>query len=170
MPSNEEEGFTVRDRRRFTAEEAAPSPEAAAQESPAASAAAPPAPDPAPPPAGGAPGAASAFSQERLDDLAGDEGGPEEDDLPHELPDVYSVLAMFLGELRNLAWIRMGLVANPLTGVIERDLAQAKVAIDTAAFLASQLEPVVPAEERLPLRALVSDLQMNFVEQSKRPQ
>jgi hypothetical protein len=85
-----------------------------------------------------------------------------------ELPDVYSVLALFLGELRNLAWLRMGLVANPGTGQIERDMAQAKVAIDTVAFLAQQIEPYVPAQERLPLRALVSDLQMNFVEQSKR--
>jgi hypothetical protein len=85
-----------------------------------------------------------------------------------ELPDVYSVLALFLSELRNLAWLRMGLVANPGTGQIERDMDQAKVAIDTVAFLAQQIEPYVPAQERLPLRALVSDLQMNFVEQTKR--
>jgi hypothetical protein len=105
----------------------------------------------------------------------GGDGGPAtadaagmEDANTGELPDVYSVLALFLGELRNLAWLRMGLVANPGTGQIERDMAQAKVAIDTVAFLAQQIEPYMPAQERLPLRALVSDLQMNFVEQSKR--
>ena len=86
-----------------------------------------------------------------------------------ELPDVNAVLALFLGELRNLAWLRMGLVANPGTGKIERDLAQAKVAIDTVAFLAQQLEPSIAPQERLPLKALVSDLQVNFIEQSKRP-
>lgn len=85
------------------------------------------------------------------------------------LPDVYSVLALFLQELRSLAWLRMGLVANPSTGQIERDLDQAKIAIDTVEFLAKQLEPAVAPEERLPLKALVSDLQINFVEQSKRP-
>jgi hypothetical protein len=58
----------------------------------------------------------------------------------------------------------------PGTGEIERDLPQAKVAIDTVAFLATQLEPLVAPEERLPLKALVSDLQVNFVEQSKRAQ
>lgn len=144
---NGEEGFTVRDRRRFTTEGAAP----AAEEAPA--------PAPAEP-------ATAAEEFPELDD----ESDEEDAELPQELPDVYTILAMFLGELRNLAWIRMGLVANPLSGVIERDLAQARVAIDTAAFIASRLEPIVPAEERLPLRALVSDLQMNFVEQSKRPQ
>ena len=84
------------------------------------------------------------------------------------LPDVYSVLALFLQELRSLAWLRMGLVANPSTGQIERDMDQARVAIDTVAFLGNQLEPVVAPEERLPLKALVSDLQINYVEQSKR--
>ena len=84
-----------------------------------------------------------------------------------ELPDIYAVLALFLGELRNLAWLRMGLVANPGTGQIERDMDQAKIAIDTVAFLAQQLEPTVAPQERLPLRALVSDLQINFVEQNK---
>jgi len=88
---------------------------------------------------------------------------------PGEIPDVRSVLALFLGELRNLAWLRMGLVANPVTHQIEKDLMQAKMAIDTVAFLASQLEPHVAPEERLPLKAMVSDLQVNFVEQSKRP-
>lgn len=141
MP-DQEEGFTVRDRRRFTTEEPAP-------DEPTQTTA-----DPAP------------FVE--TDAYADAES--DEDALAQELPDVHTILAMFLGELRNLAWIRMGLVANPLSGVVERDLGQAKVAIDTAAFIAAQLEPVVPAEERLPLRALVSDLRLNFVEQSKRPQ
>ena len=140
MPEGEE-SFTVRDRRRFNTEETAPE---SANSTPAET----------------APVAESTES-----DASGLEGFPEAD---HELPDIYSVLALFLGELRNLAWLRMGLVANPGTGKIERDLSQAKIAIDTVAFLATQIEPAVPAEEKLPLRALVSDLQINFVEQSKK--
>lgn len=144
MP-DEEEGFTVRDRRRFLAEDPdPPSSSSVSDSSVSETHASPPTEtEPFPP----------------------DAGTDEEEG---ELPDVHSVLAMFLGELRNLAWLRMGLVASPMSGKIERDLAQAKVAIDTVAFLASQLEPVVPPEERLPLRALVSDLQINFVEQSKK--
>ena len=146
---DDEEGFTVRDRRRFVTEETSP---------PAAS-----------------PAAQPDESQHQTTAHTFAETSPSQDlfggeDLPEDaaLPDVYTVLAMFLGELRNLAWLRMGLVANPATGQIERDMSQAKIAIDTVAFLASQIEGVVPAEERLPLRALVSDLQINFVEQSKK--
>ena len=85
---------------------------------------------------------------------------------PNALPDVYSILALFMGELRNIAWLRMGLVANPATGQMETDMEQAKVAINTVGFLASQLEPVIAPEEKLPLRALVSDLQINFSQQA----
>ena len=145
MPDEPEEGFTVRDRRRFSGD-----PTAAATPAPA-----PPAPEIITP------------DDEGEDDEDGYFTGEEGADTG-ELPDVYSVLALFLGELRNMAWLRMGLVANPATGQIERDMGQAQVAIDTVAFLAKQLEGVVAPEERVPLKALVSDLQVNFVEQTKR--
>lgn len=140
MPEESEEGFVFRDRRRGA-------------EAPAA---------PAPPP----PPAPVEIAEEPADELYDAEDG--DDDAPGALPDVYSVIALFMQEFRSLAWLRMGLMANPSTGVIERDLEQAKVAIDTVTFLASQLEPVVAPEERLPLKALVSDLQLNFVEQARR--
>ena len=97
---------------------------------------------------------------------SGDDGyGAEEDGA---LPDVYSILALFLGELRNLSLIRLGLVPNPVSGQAERDLPQARVAIDTVAFLAGQLDGVVSPDEQLPLKALVSELQMQYVEQTKK--
>jgi Domain of unknown function (DUF1844). len=158
MASDPEEGFTVRDRRRYLADDVAPAtPAAESTETPQA----------AEPTAAEMQETYDAFREAfgDSDGLPPEMSGPEG---PAELPDVYSVLALFLQELRGLAWLRMGLVANPSTGKIERDLGQARVAIDTVAFLASQLEQVVPPEERLPLKALVSDLQVNFVEQSKR--
>ncbi len=150
MPDENEEGFTVRDRRRFLSEE-------------------PPAPADAPAAEPGRERGEAAAAQ-TFNDTPPAAGNLDDEEFSQDnaLPDVYAFLAMFLGELRNLAWFRMGLVANPGTGQIERDLSQAKVAIDTVAFLASQIESVVPAEERLPLRALVSDLQINFVEQNKK--
>ncbi len=149
MPEEEEEGFTFRDRRRLNTEEAAPTPSPVSLS----------VPDPAPVEV--LEEAEGAYYGEEIGD---DTGEPEST----EIPDVRSVLALFLGELRNLAWLRMGLVANPMTGVIETDLAQAKMAIDTVSYLAEQLEPHVAPEERLPLKAMVSDLRLNFVEQSKR--
>ncbi|MES2463106.1 MAG: DUF1844 domain-containing protein [Armatimonadota bacterium] len=162
MPDEPEEGFTVRDRRRVSVDDSNVS--SPATDSTAAAAAA------------SVPDALPQVTEESAmtdEPLYEDEGFLGEGDDPQDagqLPDVYSVLALFMGELRNLAWLRMGLVANPGTGQIERDLPQAKVAIDTVAFLATQLEPLVAPEERLPLKALVSDLQVNFVEQSKRAQ
>lgn len=165
MPEEPEEGFTVRDRRRFHTETSDAPPVTAEKEvpretsSPATAFASPP---------------VDAESETEGDFDAGayfaDEQLPEGMGMPEEftLPDIYSVLLEFLGITRSHAWLRMGLVANPSTGKTERDMEQAKVAIDTAAFLVSQLERVVAPEERLPLRALLSDLQMNFVEQSKR--
>jgi len=161
--SSSDEGFTFRDRRSrsSTLSDEAPA-SSAASPAPAFSASAAPSPT-------SAAGPASALLENDAADAAmGMMMGDDEEGDTGELPDVNAVLALFLGELRNLAWLRMGLVANPGTGKIERDLDQAKVAIDTVAFLAQQLELSVAPQERLPLKALVSDLQLNFVEQSKR--
>ncbi|MDX1932234.1 MAG: DUF1844 domain-containing protein [Capsulimonadales bacterium] len=150
MADDPEEGFVIRDRRRFTSELNA-GPAAAPTDSPAA-------PEATPPPAEEIPSSLlveETFAEEAYDseDMGND----------NSVPDVYSVLILFLGEMRNHALLRMGLVHNPMTGQIERDLQQARIAINTATFLAEQLEPVLPQEERLPLRAMLSDLQMNFV-------
>lgn len=157
MPDEQNEGFVVRDRRRYLTEDDAP---AAPTQTAAVSV-------PQSPVAAES-GAFDDDATERNDLADGGAYDGSEDEQGGALPDVYSVLALFLGELRNLAWLRMGLVANPGTGQIERDMTQARIAIDTVAFLATKIEPVVPPEERLPLKALVSDLQVNFVEQSKR--
>ena len=152
MPEEEEEGFTFRDRRRLSTDDTAP--------------VAPPAPvalsrpDPEPE-------TELEVLPEGMEGLYVEEG--EDGEESNEIPDVRSVLALFMGELRNLAWLRMGLVANPMTGQIEKDMAQAQIAINTVGFLAEQLEPHVAPEERLPLKAMISDLRLNFVEQSKRP-
>lgn len=154
MPDEPEEGFVFRDRRRFTTESTVETPKPVAVE---------PVAPPELPTFMATPEEEVAESEEfgefAQDGYDGEPNGP--------LPDVFSVLAIFLQELRSLAYLRMGLIANPGTGQIERDLFQAKVAIDTVGFLASQLEPVIAPEERLPLRAMVSDLQMNFIEQTK---
>ena len=158
MPDEPEEGFTVRDRRRFSVDNN----DTRSGSDAIAPAASPAFAEPVIP----TPPTPSAEMETGGDIL---EEGDEMYDAG-QLPDVYSILALFMGELRNLAWLRMGLVANPGTGEIERDLPQAKIAIDTVGYLAMQLEAVVAPDERLPLKAMVSDLQVNFLEQSKRAQ
>ncbi len=173
MPAEEEEsGFKVRDRPRFVSEDA---PAAAATPAPPTPPAAP-APSAPPPQFAGVPAPPSfadlsAAEQEAYaaaeeaalleEEMAAAQGGPG------GVPSVYQVLAVFLNEMRTLALVRLGLIAPPGATESLRDLAEAKAAIDTAAFLASQLEAVVAPEERLPLRAMISELQLTFVEQSK---
>jgi hypothetical protein len=138
MPENpEEEGFTFVDRRRTSA----PEPVAA--------------PAPAPPPAPVAPIVLEREEQE----FPGSELPPGD----YTLPDVREMLMEYMLVLRDVSVLRLGLALNPATGKSEKDLPQAKIAIDTIAFLSTQIESALPPDERLPLKAMISDLQLNFV-------
>lgn len=98
--------------------------------------------------------------------------GSKVDERPDEtasgLPpvDVYSLLKSFIGILGSHAWSWLGLVKDPITGKLDKDLAQAKVAIDTIAALSTQLESKLDDSEKRELQAMLSDLRMNFVRQS----
>ena len=99
---------------------------------------------------------------------------PPEEETPEgigELPpvDVHSLIAYFIGVLGAQAWQWLGLAKNPVTGQVTQDLEQAKIAIDVIGFLAEQLEPKLTPSEQGDLRALVSDLRINFVQQSSKP-
>lgn len=76
-------------------------------------------------------------------------------------------LLMCFDILHQGAWIALGLVADPASGEPKKDLAQAKIAIDTAAFVASQVEAELDEDTRRELKRVVSDLQVNFVRQSQ---
>lgn len=207
MPEEPEEGFVIRDRRRFLSDEAeTPTPPAAAPAAPT------PPPVPAAPPLqtetsspvsafsgpttpsfGAAPSGVSlsddadagAFDPvfgdlDELSDLEsasvyGDEAQMGADASgaeagPGEIPDVYSMLLVFLEQMRGLALLYMGLIQHPDAQQVGIDLEQAKVAINTVGFIVSQLEPVIAPEERMPIKAMVSDLQVAFVERAKQLQ
>jgi hypothetical protein len=138
MPDEEEKGFEVVDKRRVNSNEA-PEPE-----DPAAAA---------------------------EDDLE-----PEEDhedytdgDIPAGMPKlaVSDILRMCVGMLNEKAWIHMGLIPDPLTGQIDRDLTEARMAIDALADLAKHLEPHTEGAEKRELQVMVSNLRINFVQQSR---
>ena len=77
-------------------------------------------------------------------------------------------LLMCIDILNQGAWISLGLISDPTTGNIEKDLDQAKTAIDSVAFLAERVEPELDDETCRELRNLVRDLQLNYVQQSSR--
>ncbi len=97
---------------------------------------------------------------------AAEEEGPDLSGLPPV--DILSLIRYFMSMLSAQSWQWMGLVKNPATGNIEQDLDQAKTAIDTIAAMVQVLEPKVTQAERDELQRLLSDLRINFVQQSSR--
>jgi hypothetical protein len=66
-----------------------------------------------------------------------------------------------------MAWRKMGLLVDPKSGKIEKDMVQAKVAIDTVGFIIEKLEGRLQDQEMRELRTLLSNLQLNFVARSE---
>lgn len=83
------------------------------------------------------------------------------------LLDTYTLMRAFIGLLANQAWQDIGLVMNPQTQKIEKNIERAKTAIDCIAFLIEKLEPQLQNEEKEKLRSLLTNLQLNFVQQQK---
>ena len=79
---------------------------------------------------------------------------------------VADLVRIFVGELHARAWIHMGLVVDPATNQLDKDLAQARIAIDCIASLIEHLIPFATKDERAELDRMVADLRMNFVRQS----
>ena len=83
-----------------------------------------------------------------------------------EAVDVGAVVQYCISILSGHAWQWMGLVANPVTKKVERDLEQARAAIDCADALFKQIEARLPETEARQLRSVLNDLRVNFVRQS----
>jgi len=66
------------------------------------------------------------------------------------------------------AWQSMGLLPNPATNKIERNLTDARLAIDAAAALVEQVKPRLDDAARRELDAMLTDLRVNYVEQQTR--
>jgi hypothetical protein len=79
---------------------------------------------------------------------------------------VYDTLRFMVNLLGQQAWIHLGLVMAPGKQEIEQDLTQARVAIDTLAAVAEQLQPDASEEEKRELESLLSNLRVNYVQRS----
>ena len=90
---------------------------------------------------------------------------PDEDMPPLEVT-VQGVLRFAIEMLSDRAWVSMGLTPNPMTGKIEKDIAEAKRAIDILGDLARHAETGAEPEERRDLRNMLADLRVNFIRQS----
>lgn len=81
--------------------------------------------------------------------------------------DIYAVLRMMIGMVAEQAWISLGLRVAEGAQEPETDLEQARVAIDTLEFIQQKLQPQLEQDENRELKTLISNLQMNFVQQNK---
>ena len=167
---SEESGFTVTDRRRVRSEAAA---ESAVADAEAAAAAAEAEAATAEAEAATAEAAAGVAEAEAAEAEAGfaDEADEMGDFVPNFMGrlTVSDILRMTVGMLNEKAWVSMGLLPNPASGQIERDLAEARRAIDVLTDLARHLEADASPEERRELQTLTSNARLNFVRQSSQP-
>jgi len=79
---------------------------------------------------------------------------------------VYEVILMMTEQMASFAWQKLGLQPG-MNGKIERDLSEAKVAVDATASLASFLESQLDGEDKRRVQNLVRDLRINFVSHSQ---
>jgi len=82
--------------------------------------------------------------------------------------DVNLVLVQAFGMLHTVAWCGMGLLAHPATGKVQRDINEARRAIDAASDLLKHLEPHLSGPEQKELQRAMTDLRLNFVRQSSK--
>ena len=78
--------------------------------------------------------------------------------------DVYAVVMTMVDTMATMAWIKLGLQPDMGTGRLERDMEQAKLAIDLTTHLAGFIEPKLDEEDKRRMHSLVRDLRMNYVE------
>jgi len=79
-------------------------------------------------------------------------------------PTIYDHLAIILDQLSGVAWQKLGLQPDMMTGKIEPDLGQARVAIDVVGYISSILEGQLDEDDKKHLHNLVRDLKINYVQ------
>ncbi len=81
--------------------------------------------------------------------------------------DIYQLIELFIMLLSEKAWRYIGLRVDPRTNKIDKDLAKARIAIDSIISLVDKIEPNLDSAEIEHLRKLITDLQLNYAEQIK---
>jgi hypothetical protein len=74
----------------------------------------------------------------------------------------------FILSLSSSAMMNMGVIPNPMTKEIEKDLPMAKQTIDILAMMEKKTKGNLTGEEEKFLSAILYDLRMKFVEESKK--
>jgi len=75
---------------------------------------------------------------------------------------VWQLIPFFIRILDQVAWQKMGLIVNPMTQQIEKDLIQARAAIDSYESLLHQLGDHITPELKEALKTRLADLKLNY--------
>ncbi len=95
----------------------------------------------------------------------------EEQEQPERVPlHAPDLLRWCISLLATSAWQAMGLIPDPATNKVERNLDDARLAIDATTQLVELLKPRLDDKQRRELDTLLTDLRMNFVQQQTRSQ
>jgi hypothetical protein len=90
----------------------------------------------------------------------------EEQEQPKPIS-VYDVIVAMMDQMAAIAWSKLGLQPDMVTGAISQDLEEAKVAIDVASQLSAIVEPRLDESDRRELHNLVRNLRLNYVQKSQ---
>lgn len=80
--------------------------------------------------------------------------------------DTNGLLRMCLGMFVEQAWVHLGLQAARGATETRVNLAQAKLAIDTVAYMRNALDPDLGADEKREVDQWLANLRLNFVQRS----
>lgn len=78
---------------------------------------------------------------------------------------VYHMIMAMTEQMATLAWQKLGLQPDMMTGQVVKNIEEAKVAIDVCTGLAAFLEPQLDDDDKRRIHGLIRDLKINYVEQ-----
>lgn len=91
-----------------------------------------------------------------------EEQKPQEPPLLESPIPVKDLVFVTLTTLESKAWAYLGLTAHPETGKPQKDLKQARLAIDAIERLYQVLEPELTGDEKRELQVRLTNLRLNF--------
>lgn len=81
--------------------------------------------------------------------------------------DVQSLALVALEQFNEIAWVKLGLHPDPLSGTLEMNLSDARFAIDLASSMSQVIEKDLDDEDRRRLQSMLRDLKLNYVSKSR---
>ena len=93
------------------------------------------------------------------------DAGLSEGDRPE--PSLDEIIVFCLNLMQGQVFMYLGLIANPATGLITKDLIQAKLGIDFCVALYEQMKTEINPAVAKQVETMLADLQINYVQQQK---